>query len=64
MEKEQWKSFDFDQNLAILGNYNYHIVLIFLTPGSVFAYDHEDCYDHQFLLLKHHNHCLVTVSCK
>ena len=33
-------------------------------PGSVLAYGNEDCQDHQFLLLKHQDHFLVTVSCK
>ena len=37
---------------------------MFQLPGSVLAYDNEDYQDHQLLLLKHHDQCLVTVSCK
>ena len=37
---------------------------MFQLPVSVLAYDNEGCQDHQFLLLKHKDHCLVTVSCK
>ena len=37
---------------------------MFQLPRSVLAYDNEDCQDHQFLLLKHQDQCLVTVSCE
>ena len=37
---------------------------MFQLPGSVFVHDKEDCQDHWFLLLKHQDQCLVTVSCK
>ena len=40
------------------------LVLMFELPGSVFAYDNENCQDHQFLLLKLQDQCLVTVSRK
>ena len=49
--------------LLILGT-KWSLVLMFQLPGSVLDYDSEDCQDHQFLLLKHPDQCLVTVLCK
>ena len=63
-KKEQWQSFDFNQNVAILGKYNMPFELMLQLPVSVLAYDNEDCQGHQFLLWKHQDQCLVTVSCK
>ena len=34
---------------------------MFHLAGSDFAYDKEDCQDHEALLLKHQDQCLVTV---
>ena len=37
---------------------------MFQLPVSVLAYDNKDCQNHLFLLLKHQDQSLVTVSCK
>ena len=34
------------------------------ATGLDFVYNKGDCQDHQFLLLKHQDQCLVIVSCK
>ena len=53
-KKEQWQSFDFNQNAAIFGNYNDLLCLCSSCQSQILAYDKEDCQDHQFLLLKVH----------
>ena len=37
---------------------------MFQLTGSVFVYKKGDCQDHQFLLLKLQDQCLVTELCK
>ena len=38
--------------------------LVVQLPVLVLAYDSEGCHDHQFLLWKHQDQCLVSVLCK
>ena len=58
--KEQLQSFDFNQNVAILENYNGLLCQYLSYQGQFLAMTMEDCQDHQFLLLKHQDFMQTT----
>ena len=55
-----WQRFDFNQNVAILENYNGLLCQYLSYQGQFLAMTMEDCQDHQFLLLKHQDFMQTT----